>query len=230
MLSGGRIMPPQAAIPHPQVQVQRRAVSLHHPGADFAHRYGAVATLFQPVPPQRESVKFPRAVKQPVFAHPQLFVVIHLDAQIISGGASRRDLQDEVRRLALFGNDVAIAGFVRGRVNVKGYQQVRVAAFTGDESRTRHDVAFAGDQGGFGVAQVLRQVVHLAGFMQVLYGGHIVGVAPWDVGKTEGSGRGILQVDGACGGHAEPRRAELAGHRAGADHTLDSIIPLRRRV
>ena len=76
------------------------------------------------------------------------------------------DLEDEVRRLALLGDDVAVSCQVAGGVGVEGDKEVGVghSAHALELVRSdRREIEVGADDGGFEFAEVLGQVVGAAG-------------------------------------------------------------------
>ena len=122
--SRGRVVPGQPPLFPPQVQVQHRAVSLQAPVRQLFNFNGNVRPVHQPVPGQLRPVILPRLVEPPVFRYSQRGVVLPFRPGVLRSGAAGGYLQHEVRRLALFADDVPVAGFVGRRVDPQGYQQV----------------------------------------------------------------------------------------------------------
>ena len=173
---------------------------------------GFVSSVHQPVAGQPGAVVLARFVKAPVFGDAQLGVDDPLVDSISPPGRRRRDLKDEVGRLALFRDDVSVVGEVGSRVDVERHQEIRVnhsghiVALCGGR---KGNVAVRSDDGGLGVAEMLCQEVCAAGDGQVLGGGHLL---------VRGFGR-VRELEGGWrfrrfgGGHAETLRDGSANGR-----------------
>ena len=126
-----------------------------------------------------------RLVEAPVFPNAQDSVLGTLFANVGFCGGLRGDFHDEVRRLALLGDDVAVARLVGGWVHVEGNQKVGPASSGSVRVRLSDDPAFGFHQRCVGPAEVQCQVMCAAGFVQVVVAGHLVGLAPRWIRQSE---------------------------------------------
>ena len=85
-----------------------------------------------------------------------------LVAGVVVGRRGGGDLQHEVRRLPLLRDDVGVAVPVGSGVGVEGDEQVGVDPVPGRRAGFFDQVALARDDGGFGLAQVVREPVGVA--------------------------------------------------------------------
>ena len=89
--------------------------------------------------------------------------------------ALRRHLQREVRRLPLLRNHIPVAGLVSRRIHLEGHQQVRIPSQVPEGTRLGDYPAVRLHQRPIGIAEVLGQVVGVAGLVQLVVAGHLVG-------------------------------------------------------
>ena len=124
-------------------------------------------------------------VEPPVFGNAHSGVIPALAAGVDFAGAFGGYFQDEIRRFALLGYDVAVVCAVQLQVGVKGHQQVGVAGAGHAAGDGLAEIVVAGDQRGFLAAQVLAQGGDEAGVGYLVVAGHIIRLALRPVGQAE---------------------------------------------
>ena len=133
--------------------------SLEDSFLDFLYGNWFISAVHERVSGQPGFMEVPGLVEPPVFGDAQGGVGWPFLLHVSLAGAAGGYLQDEVGRLSLLGDDVAVAVPVGLQVGVEGDKQVRGHPVFRWGPRFPGDVPLAGDDGGVGVAEVLHQVV-----------------------------------------------------------------------
>ena len=142
------------------------------------NREGLILPVHQNVPGQRRFVPVARIVEAPVLGDAHYGVGVPLVPFIALVRSLGGHLQHEVGRLALLGDEVAVAGAGGGGVGVQGDEHIGkqdvVVAPGGPQARRR----LAEDYRGVQVAQVVSQGRRVGREIHVMVGGHIQVTGP----------------------------------------------------
>ncbi len=151
-------IPPLSVLPSDE-EVQQGAVTLQDAVLHGFDEDRLIPAIRQPVSSGLAPVEPPGLVESPAFGKSQASVPDPLVPGVLPTGAAGCYLHDEVGRFALLGDDIAVAVVVDLRCGIERDEQVGKHPVRRGGTRFPGDVSLAGDYGGFGVAEVLDQVV-----------------------------------------------------------------------